>query len=77
MAEAVQHFRHFFHNGVNTDLMKANSKINREWHELHRMPKNATLEQRIAWHMEHAKHCKCRPIPEKLAAEIEKRKSRA
>ncbi len=30
------------------------------------MPKNPTKEQRIAWHREHARHCACRPIPEKL-----------
>lgn len=41
-------------------------KINKAWHETNRMPKNATLEQRIAWHLEHQKHCQCRPIPEKL-----------
>jgi hypothetical protein len=28
------------------------------------MPKNATMEQRIAWHTEHVKHCGCRPMPE-------------
>ena len=42
-------------------------KTNREWHENHRMPKNATVEQRIAWHIAHAKNCNCRPIPESLA----------
>jgi len=44
-----------------------------EWHRKNKMPKNATLEQRIAWHREHAKHCKCRPIPEKLKKEMKKR----
>jgi len=38
--------------------------INREWHESHRMPKNATDEQRIAWHLEHSRNCTCRPIPD-------------
>lgn len=42
--------------------------INREWHQLHKMPKNPTSEQRIAWHVEHAKHCRCRPIPEGVYA---------
>jgi len=50
-------------------------KINREWHEQHRMPANATLDQRIAWHTEHAKHCSCRPMPGKLMQEIERRKA--
>ncbi|MEX1255568.1 MAG: hypothetical protein WEE64_14615 [Dehalococcoidia bacterium] len=49
--------------------------INKAWHEAHRMPKNPSLEQRIAWHREHAKHCACRPIPEKLAAEMTRRGS--
>jgi hypothetical protein len=49
------------------------SKLNAEWHKAHRMPKNATLDERIAWHLEHAKHCACRPMPEKLKAEIAKR----
>jgi hypothetical protein len=31
------------------------SKLNREWHSSHRMPKNATLDQRIEWHLEHKK----------------------
>jgi hypothetical protein len=47
--------------------------INAEWHLKNKMPVKATLEQRIKWHMEHAKHCKCRPIPAKLLAEIKNR----
>lgn len=45
--------------------------INAVWHERHVMPRNATVEQRIAWHREHQKHCACRPIPAKLLAEID------
>ena len=48
-------------------------KLNAEWHRTHRMPARATLEQRIQWHVEHAKHCACRPIPDTVKAEIEKR----
>jgi len=51
------------------------SKLNKEWHLAHRMSKNATIEERIAWHLEHSKHCSCRPIPDKLMAEIKKRKA--
>ena len=40
--------------------------LNAEWHRRNVMPKNATTEQRIAWHVEHAKFCGCRPIPPKL-----------
>jgi len=52
------------------------SKLNKEWHLNHRMPKNAAMEERIAWHLEHSKHCSCRPIPDKLKAKIKKRKAR-
>jgi hypothetical protein len=51
--------------------------INAEWHEKHRMPPRATLEQRIEWHLEHAQHCGCRPIPAKVQAEIRKRRRAA
>ncbi len=27
------------------------------------MPKNATLEQRVKWHEQHAQHCTCREMP--------------
>ena len=43
------------------------TKLNRAWHEKHQMPAKATLAQRIRWHLEHRKHCGCRPIPAKLA----------
>jgi hypothetical protein len=45
-------------------------KINAEWHKKNRMPKNASFEQRVKWHKEHAKNCACRPIPEKLLKEM-------
>jgi hypothetical protein len=32
------------------------------------MPKNATFEQRVAWHREHAAHCDCRKPPPDIAA---------
>jgi hypothetical protein len=48
-------------------------KLNKAWHEQHRMPANATLEQRIRWHLEHRKHCACRPIPPKLAETMKAR----
>ena len=44
--------------------------MNASWHRKHPMPKNPTVNQRIAWHVEHAKHCACRPIPPKLQQEI-------
>lgn len=50
--------------------------INAEWHATHRMPKNATAEQRITWHVEHARECACRPIPAKLREEISRREAK-
>lgn len=47
--------------------------LNREWHLENRMPKNPTVEQRIAWHREHEKQCACRPIPEKLRETMRQR----
>lgn len=50
------------------------TKINKKWHEAHKMPQNASLEERIKWHLEHFRNCSCRPIPNKLKQEIKKRK---
>ena len=51
--------------------------INRSWHGKNRMLKNPSLEERITWHLEHSKNCSCRPIPEKILAEIKKREKSA
>ncbi len=48
-------------------------KLNKEWHLANKMPVKATIEQRIAWHLEHSKHCGCREIPEKLKEEMKRR----
>jgi hypothetical protein len=40
--------------------------MNARWHELHPMPKNASLVERVAWHTAHAEHCACRPIPKSI-----------
>jgi len=37
--------------------------LNARWHATHRLARRATLKQRIAWHVQHAKHCGCRPMP--------------
>lgn len=48
--------------------------INKEWHLKHKMPKNATFEQRLKWHREHNRHCGCRPgFPKALVNEMKKR----
>lgn len=53
------------------DIMK--SRINKERHLANKMPPKATLDQRVKRHAAHAIHCKCRPIPESIRKEIEKR----
>lgn len=47
--------------------------MNAAWHKAHPMPKNPTLDQRIAWHFAHAAACDCREISPKMRAEFEKR----
>ena len=47
-------------------------KINKDWHEKNRMPKNPTLEQRMEWHVAHAANCACRRPSEKLKSEMER-----
>jgi hypothetical protein len=45
-------------------------RLNADWHLAHRMPKNPTREQRIAWHREHNQHCQCAPVPPSLVAAV-------
>ncbi len=47
--------------------------LNAAWHDANPMPRNATLDQRVEWHLAHAVACSCRPIPASVAAEIERR----
>lgn len=47
--------------------------MNREWHEANPMPPKASLNERIAWHLEHARACGCREIPASILAELERR----
>jgi hypothetical protein len=37
--------------------------MNAAWHRTHRMPKNATVAQRVRWHLAHLKACDCRAMP--------------
>lgn len=49
------------------------NKINKDWHEKNRMPKNPTIDQRVFWHVEHTKNCQCRKPEGKILEEINKR----
>lgn len=51
--------------------------INAEWHKAHKMPKNPTVAQRVAWHTEHAKSCRCREMTPKIREMIETHKAAA
>lgn len=48
-------------------------KINRSWHAAHKMPRNASEDERIAWHLDHARNCGCRKIEGKLAELLKRR----
>jgi hypothetical protein len=37
--------------------------MNPGWHKRHRMPKPASLDQRVRWHLAHVRACGCREIP--------------
>jgi hypothetical protein len=50
------------------------STINAEWHKANRMPAMATIDQRVRWHLEHQKHCRCRTdLPASIKAELQRR----
>ena len=46
------------------------SKLNATWHAKHPMPMNSTLDQRVRWHLGHAKACGCREMPKTVLAEL-------
>ncbi|MFA5259554.1 MAG: hypothetical protein WC979_08440 [Candidatus Pacearchaeota archaeon] len=51
-------------------------KINKEWHEKNKMPKNPSFEAKVKWHREHFRNCKCRELedfPAKLKQEAKER----
>ena len=37
--------------------------INKDWHHNHKLGVNAPFDVRLAWHVEHEKHCNCRQMP--------------
>jgi len=47
--------------------------MNRAWHEANPMPPKASLDERIAWHLGHARACGCREIPASILTELERR----
>jgi|RhiMethySRZTD1v2_1073278.scaffolds.fasta_scaffold10802_2 hypothetical protein len=49
--------------------------MNARWHATHPMAKNATLDDRVRWHVAHAKVCNCRPMPPSVVAELKRRQA--
>jgi len=48
--------------------------INKVWHLNNRMPKNASFEEKVKWHINHNKNCSCRRgFPKKLEEEMKKK----
>lgn len=48
--------------------------INKQWHIKNKMPKRASVNQKIQWHADHARECGCRPIPPNINAKMTERK---
>ena len=47
--------------------------INADWHGKNKMPVNAGFEERVTWHTEHQKYCRCHPTPKKLLEEMKRK----
>lgn len=51
--------------------------INAGWHKKSPMPRAVKMNERIRWHLAHAKACGCRPIPASVAEAIRERSGHA
>ena len=47
--------------------------INRDWHRAHVLGQGASMDRRVAWHLEHAAACGCRGIPQTVLDELARR----
>lgn len=47
--------------------------VNREWHLTHKLGRKASLEERLAWHVQHVANCDCRQMPPSIRRELEAR----
>jgi hypothetical protein len=52
---------------------KVGHRLSKAWHDAHRMPVRPSSQQRIEWHLAHAKECACRPIPAGVIALMQAR----
>jgi len=53
--------------------MAKRSTLNAAWHRAHRMPQRATIDQRLRWHLAHARACGCREMPASIKNELKRR----
>jgi hypothetical protein len=49
------------------------TKLNAAWHKANRMPARASLDERVMWHVAHAKACSCRSLPASILKELKRR----
>ena len=47
--------------------------INATWHKGHPMPERPTPQQRLRWHLAHAKACGCRKLTASMLRELRRR----
>ncbi len=48
-------------------------KRNDEWHSKNKISENPTIDQRVRWHIEHARHCPCQIVDDEILQEVENR----
>jgi hypothetical protein len=48
---------------------------NTDWHSKHQLPDHPTLDQRLRWHIEHARNCPCPAADSDILAELKNRYS--
>jgi hypothetical protein len=59
--------------GPGVGAAETEAAVNVDWHRDHVLGQGAPLDERVTWHLEHARACACRPIPARIATEIQAR----
>ena len=70
MSEIASHSQE---TGQQVPHLELESSQNAEWHLKNKIPKNPTLDQRVKWHIEHARNCSCPPLNGEIMEELKKR----
>lgn len=71
--EVIDFFYTFGYTMVDHLTTSPKSNLNKERHLANKMPEKATLDQKTTRHIEHVAHCKCRPMPDSIKKEIQRR----